>query len=655
MQNSILDKNLNALKRRFPELAQKLCAYAENFSGKSTGSASDVRSGAKQSFIPPDVIMFEAKNGEISASYKDILLHSQYNPSAEAERTVSTQAAADAHTIVFFGASLGYGPCAASRIYKAQPPYQDGEKTVVVIEPDMLRLLWAFSFIDWQDFFALPSCVLLLEADEQTAVTVLEHYGFDGCAVIAHKAATAHNQNYFLTLHALIEKNKNKQSINERTFKKFSHLWLLNTCKNSVYTAQLDGIIPYKNKAGSLDACILAAGAGLDAVLPFLKELKKRMLLICVDTALRALLKHNVQPHFIVLADPQYWNARHISGLHAKESILISEIAAYPSVFRFDCKKIVLCSSFFPPGAYIENLVEQKGSLAAGGSVASSAWDFARFIGCTNIYAAGLDLGYSEGKTHAKGSTFEEAAHCVSTKLQPAETKSAGILYANPRTNGNTSVCDYTGKPLLTDARMSLYAWWFERTCALYGEVHTYNLSANACAIPGIAFKDVHELLNLPEKENDIHGFCAIKTGTAKTQQEREKKLKAALNDLYKALCALYKAGSEALELCGTTCTEDSQYEQILQRLDELDKAIKENKASSIAKLLSERFSFEKPLRRRLISSALCSSCKIPYSQAAQKNIEQSKPAYRILTENLREYMEVLAKYMPAKSATDNV
>ena len=97
-----------------------------------------------------------------------------------------------------------------------------------------------------------------------------------------------------------------------------------------------------------------------------LAEIKKRCLLICVDTALRACLRVGVQPDFIVLVDPQYWNIRHLDNCAAPDSVLITELAAYPAVFRFRCREIVLCSSLYPVGAYFERICGTKGALGAG-------------------------------------------------------------------------------------------------------------------------------------------------------------------------------------------------------------------------------------------------------------------------------------------------
>ena len=82
-------------------------------------------------------------------------------------------------------------------------------------------------------------------------------------------------------------------------------------------------------------------------------------MIVCVDTALHACLKQNVEPDFIILTDPQYYASLHLEFLSSPSSILITEIAAYPSVLRFRCKETVLYSSMFPIGQFFEGKTEE--------------------------------------------------------------------------------------------------------------------------------------------------------------------------------------------------------------------------------------------------------------------------------------------------------
>ena len=267
----------------------------------------------------------------------------------------------------------------------------------------------------------------------------------------------------------------------------------------------------------------MGAGPSLEKVLPHLEALKKRCVIVCVETSLRALLRNGVQPDFIILTDPQFWAYRHIAGLAAPDSILITEVSAYPAVFRFPCLQIALCSSQFPVGQWFEqklgltaasrNLVgagdlpgkaggqpagsadSLLGDLGTGGSVASSAWNFAAFCGASEIYTVGLDFAFPGHQTHIRGSEAEQTYHTVSSRLATPDKFTATALF----TANAVLSKDYNGRPVLTDSRMKMFSWWFEARLAGCPGVKTFILSPEGLCTPGMQPAAVTDLLSKAE------------------------------------------------------------------------------------------------------------------------------------------------------------
>ncbi len=608
MNTNFLQKNLESFSKRFPQLCEALLMV--DFDGT----------------LPTGFEVIAAKNKELTATFEKNYLHSAYNPSSEAKKLATSKDIQQSDTIVFLGIGLAYGILECSKKYP--------NKTIVVIEPDPIHLLVSFSYIDWEDFFTHPSLVFLPEAPHQTIIAILEQYGLNECFFVSQKAIMQHAINYFTDLQTLIERNKAKQSINMKTLEKFSTLWLSNMCKNLRQIVQLDGINRYKDKAKNLSACVLAAGPTLDNILPYLAEIKKRSIIICVDTALRACLKAGVEPHFIVLIDPQYWNARHIMNLKSPSSILITESAAYPSVFRFNCKEIILCSSLFPLGKYIESFTGQKDCLSAGGSVATSAWDFARFIGCQNIFMAGLDLSFPNKITHAKGSTFEEKIHAESFRFANFETAIAKQLY-NPHTE---IAKDYTEKELITDARMKLYAWWFESKCAANIHLKTYSLSHNSLAIPGISLNSIDTLLTIKNNETDIETFLSSKS-TNSFKKSTDSISCALLDDFFDLKEIVYKG----LKYCKKNTNTEKDCKKILQHLDIIDTEIKNSKAKNIVSLV-----FPTPEQLEdIMNKILPNEPEIEnYFTMAQYSIQKSCILYDLINKSIDKHIYYLQKNM---------
>ena len=477
--------------RRFPALAKMFSLESEK----------DIPEDIPLHLLAPLEIL-PSKQNIPTAKEGGKFLHSAYNPLREAE-----QAASSAHSSIsecsgclFFSCGLGYAAIEYARLFP--------NDTIIIAEPDPRYFFTALSLVDFAPLFSHENFIIALGTGIDSVVSLVEHTsGLKHTALSENQAQSAHAADYFNALRSLIERNKRKVDINASTLEKFSKLWLKNTCRNINYLRDLEGISIFKDSCPpDLPCLILAAGPSLEEVLPHLAELKKRSLVIAVDTALRACLVSGVEPDFIVLTDPQYYAWRHIGGLKSPSSILITESAAYPAVFRFECKKIVLCASLFPLGSYIESKIGSKGALVAGGSVSTTVWDFARFIGAKEIFAAGLDLGYPDLQTHIRGSTFEEAIHTKSSRLFPAEKQGSGLLFG-----ANMSLEeDYSGNKILTDSKMKMFAWWFESKQEEFKDkIQSYSLSEKSLKIPGFKVAEMRELLNraerLSEKEKFLH------------------------------------------------------------------------------------------------------------------------------------------------------
>ena len=553
--NSLLNSNRALFEKRFPQLAEQ---YKPLFDSP---------------VLPENVELVTGRNGQISATYMGLSLHSAYNPEREAEKLVSEETAAKADAGVFLGFGLGYGAVAFAKEYPA--------KTLVLIECNPEWFLLALSTIDFTAVFEHQSLVLLVGAPQQTIISVLEKIGLQNCCFFKTKSHIAHNEQYFINLENLIERNRQKKEINDRTLEKFSTLWLKNMCRNIGIAGGLDGVARYFGAFAGMDACVVAAGPSLDDVLPYIKEIQKRTLLVCVDTALRACLNAGVEPDFIIIVDPQYWNIRHLDGLSAPKSRIITELAVYPPVFRFSCKEKLLCSSIYPLGKYIEKQVKPRGELGAGGSVVTTAWDFARQCGCRRIFMAGLDLGFPERKTHFKGSTFEERSHRLSARLHPAETDSFNALYgAYPY-----EVSNYEGGKVLTDKRMALYAWWFESKCLEFADVKTFTLCPKGVGIPGITPVSIEEVLKIKDISAEKAAVLDKPSGTDFAAQKLAfaSALQKAKDELYEMLKSAKKAQricKDALENPGTNTLS------INKKLSEIDSGLIHNEAAELASLV---------------------------------------------------------------------
>lgn len=602
--NSLFNKNIDAFTARFPLLAKNLSDAIASF-----------KSEAHRFFE-----ISAAKDGTITASENGMLLHSKYNPGREAEQLVSSFDIQKNTTAAFLSVGLGYAPITFAQKYPTVP--------IIIVEPDSAHLFEAFDALDWSPVLQHKEVAFAITSDAELAAHLLDKYNLDSCKFFSVSSQTAHDTKFYEQLTELLSRQKQKTQINTNTLEKFSHLWLHNSCCNLHYLAELDGVDKYKG-CTSLPVVVLAAGPSLQSILPQLPEIKKRSIIVCVDTALHACLEAHVEPDFIILVDPQYACSLHLEFLESPSSVLITESAVYPSVFRFNCKEKVLCSSLFPIGQYFEKQLGSKGKLGAGGSVTTTAWDFARLCGTKEIYLAGMDLGFPGKQTHIRGSQFEERSHRTSYRTFSAETDAVNaLLGANP-----TLALDYNGSPLLTDQRMSLFSWWFETNCrdAEKVGVHTYSLTRQSLAIKGITPADTQAILSkdiADTQKSDF--FYRAKQNSLLLRKTDKPPFAEVLADFENDLDTLIQLAKKALSLCEAVLRDRTKAQTAAQKLTAIDNEILCSASKNAASLV---FPTERQLEQEADS--------LPHDKALY-SFYYSRLIYQKLQTAAKEYLSTL-------------
>ncbi|MBR7063877.1 MAG: motility associated factor glycosyltransferase family protein [Treponema sp.] len=520
--------------------------------------------------------IIQAKDGNITAKENGSFLHSSYAPEKEASQLVKKSDFPFCKGAVFYSTGLGYSVINYAKTFP--------ERTIIIVEPDEKYFFASLSFLDWSPVFSLSSIIIALVPPVETSVSLIESVGFSSCAFFSNAVHTQHAKKYFFTLQTLATRNIQKDKINVATTKKFLKLWTKNACKNIFAYTKFDGVNIYENNIKGVPFTILAAGPSLEDILPHLTEIKKRSVLVCVDTALRSCLNSGVEPDFIIIGDPQYYAYRHIADSSAKNSTLIADIAVYPSVFRFACKKIVLSSSPFPICKWFEKKFGKRGELGMGGSVSSNAWNFAHFAGANEIYIAGLDLSYPKNNTHAKGSTFETNALVSAKRTSPAESKNIlHYLFA-----GLEEGSDYNGNKVITDSKMKMFAWWFESRIASLPQTKTYTFCSKGLSIPGVNVTTVKSFLQKPIIENKK---IDLFKNAEKKSNAIEKKLFATIYEQFKSeFNTLYENAKNGLELCKNILenkTEDASLtKNTMQKITLLEQTIFESEQKEFAHLV---------------------------------------------------------------------
>jgi hypothetical protein len=620
--NNIWEANLRVIESHYPGLAAQLLQ-----------AAPEDPEGGTPPLRQEDIRVETAASGVPTLIIRGIHIHSPRDPVREGRRLGETPEGDG--PVILLGFGLGY---AAEGTATGRP--------LIVVERHPAILKKALESRDLRPFLTSHSIIFALGGSGEavtTALRVLEsHIGAMGPpALIRNRPLMGLDEVWYAGVEQRIRTWSSRDDINTATLGRFGKRWVRNLAANREAIRDLPGISRLAQcLAPKTPVLLVAAGPSLDGIAPLLPALADRAVVVAVDTSQRLLLERGIDPDFTVAVDPQYWNTRHLDRAPAPRTCLIAESAVYPSALRQPFARTFLCSSLFPLGRFIEDRLDPKGALGAGGSVATTAWDFARTLGGSSLWIAGLDLSFPGLKTHFRGALFETRSLAESSRFVPAETWSVralrdGYPFLAPAADG--------GK-VLTDRRLALYSTWFANQFRRYPGLPNYSLSPAGLAIPGLPSVSPEELLALPPRRREIDRllrevFTRIDEdfNAPAKRERRAAQYDAACTILLRGLETIKDRAEEAAALASKTAARRSavtaaEQERALKRLDEVNQTIMRSEVKAVAGFLFP------PV------AELEASVQTPASNPLGRHLELSEKLYRSLAGAAQYNLDVLHK-----------
>jgi len=573
----IWESNSKILAKQYPGLLEEI-------SGENSGS-----------LAPEDIQTETAASGVPCARVKGIYVHSPRDPVREAQRLAQTINAGTG-PIVILGFGFGYAAQAAAEFAPGRP--------IIIVEKYHNLLAKALELRDLAHLLSKNRIAFVLGGSGEGVIQALSLLA-EGTeeksapALVRNRALVDMEQEWYSAVENRIRTWTMKDDVNMATLKRFGKRWVRNLSRNMSAIRDLPGISRLAALASgtasaeAVPVFLAAAGPSLDLSGPLLKEISRRCIVVAVDTSLRFLVKNGVDPDFTLVVDPQFWNSRHLDRcVRGQHTRLVAESAVYPPVLRLPFKGRYLCGSLFPLGSFIEKRVDPKGRLGAGGSVATTAWDFARSLGAKEIWIAGLDLAFPGLKTHFRGALFEDRSNAESCRLRPAETWLVralrdGLPFLAPSASGGQ---------VLTDRRLSLYAAWFENRFRQHPQVRNYSIFSSGLAIAGLEPTGTENLLALPDRRDEINALLEaafsridadfFEPGEAQARAERYENAVSALTRGLESIKASAEKGAVIAEQALKRGLNSSEQNKILKSLDEITHSITNSEVKEAAGFL---------------------------------------------------------------------
>lgn len=593
---SFLAANRTILEERFGPL-EKLFTTAENTEE-----------------VLPFWEVHTSRSGLPWAMLKGKSLCSRHDPMREAQRLIDRDKG-DRNCACIMGMGLGYTAEAWS---KACP-----ESTLIIIEQSKALFQKALATRDMSRLLRHPKLYFLVENTPEDFTELLKELQLTGLQLFKHRTLFPLFKGSYSSMEESLNRWLQRKQVNRNTLKRFGKLWIRNFTANLPLLARAGSLDKLKGLFEGFPALLLAAGPSLEEQLPHLEAAASRAVIISVDTAYRSLKRLGIEPHFLLITDPQYWNSRHMDFCHSN-CILVSDSSTHPRVFRKHNGPVYLSASPFPLARNFE--VPAFGcKLRSGGSVATAAWDLTQLLGCSRVYMAGLDLGYPGKQTHCRGSYFEERSLYLSTRLNGVENLSFQVLHSAPlkRYPGIEPNCT-----VLTDQRMEIYISWFQEMCRQQS-IPTINLSRRGVKIDGIEKGTIKSLLEEKNRDEEISQRLkkAINPKPAMDSSQVKQRMEETIEDLSASLLLSLRGLELSTELKEAFHKRDN-LQPILKELDVVDRELSRHSTGETGGFLIEPFLEE-------LSSQ--QGHKLP-----EEIIANSLNLYRKMSESLEFHVEAL-------------
>ncbi len=211
---------------------------------------------------------------------------------------------------------------------------------------------------------------------------------------------------------------------NAMTLVRLGRRYALNAARNLALlpsAASLDG-----PASGARPILVLGAGPSMDAVADRIERSAYRQpdarpfRLLCVDTALSALLARSIRPDLVVALEAQHWNLRDFVGASRAEVPLAMDLSAHPGTATAGLGSIALFSTRWAPLRFLDRLEEAAllpSEIPPLGSVGLTAVAVALRLTSGPVVVAGLDFAYGMDAYHARSTPSRDERLRRATRL----------------------------------------------------------------------------------------------------------------------------------------------------------------------------------------------------------------------------------------------
>ncbi|RHX84387.1 motility associated factor glycosyltransferase family protein [Leptospira stimsonii] len=341
-----------------------------------------------------------------------------------------------------------------------------------------------------------------------------------GIRIFRNSASTSLNEMYYGELEVKIRKILSSKMSDLLTKFEFERIWVRNTFVNTANFPDSKNprtrVELLKEKFANTPAMLVSAGPSLRSQCEWISKVRDKVFLFSCDTSLKALLKFGIVPDGVITLDAQTHSFFHFMGAESSNVPLFADLVSSPPILRsqkfskivhsLTAKYVVDASGELKREVTAGSKTAEKilgtiGDIQSGGSVATTAFDLLRNLGCKPIFLVGQDLAYSGREIHSTGTHHNEKWLTLLNRTQSLERINEMII----RKRDTRLVPSAGGGEVLTDYVLDLYRHWFEESFQTL-DFPVYNVNVRGARIENCENVSIEKANSILSQFSD-HGY----------------------------------------------------------------------------------------------------------------------------------------------------
>lgn len=494
----ILNKNLKAMQKRYPEMAQYIRKYI------------DAEQGTSYAFIDKSV------NEEIIAGVRtngrDWYFNSRYNAQ------LAAKVWADQYRDVNFQAVFILLGFANGMYIRKLLNITQNTNSFLVYEPDKELFIQIVQNIDISDLIKDENIYISVQDinDNLAVEFIILRIDYSNMRLMEYVTLPNYENLYQVQWRDLMRKIKDRVEtivINRNTQISFKHEFIVNMFMNYRDMISQYTINQLKKNLSDVDfdnipAIIVAAGPSLDKNIMELKRAKGKAFIIAVDTALNSLAKVDIIPDIAVTVDPHKPLTLFQNPKMKKVPMVVSQYSSSSVISALSAKKFYMGEHDYIAYMFDKYGKEAPAQLESGGSVANNAFSLAQYIGFRTIILVGQDLAYTNNKKHTTD------AYGGDNSFIKEEEKSKDYMLVDAIDGGK----------VWTKGNMKLYLAWFENQIARFPELKVIDATEGGALKKGSVVQALKQTIDM-ECRAEYNFFAKINSINSLLNKEEQQKV----------------------------------------------------------------------------------------------------------------------------------